>query len=82
MKQLGVYKIKIYFEKNDKEICLNLPIDIYVKFCEKCHKLNHSENLNYHLNELVVESLISKKLKNKNQGDVNGNTDREDNKKT
>ena len=66
LKKLSVTEIKVYYEgKGNNEVSVIIPIDSYTYFCEFCHKLNHPENINYHLNEVVVETLIQKKLFNR-----------------
>jgi len=56
-KKYGIKKIKVYWSKKDKQIETMIPINAYVKLCPVCHKLSHPENLNYHLNQLVVQCL-------------------------
>ena len=68
LKKISVDKITVFWIKgpigNEKEVSTKIPINTYVKFCDECHKLAHPENLNYHLNELVVKSLKEKEKEN------------------
>jgi len=57
-KSLAQRKVWVHWEDGTgKEKKVFLPIDIYVKICEQCHKINHPENLPYHLNEIYVNEM-------------------------
>ena len=57
MHSLGIDKITLFWEKPDGIVENNIPVDAYVRFCDECHKLCHPENIDYHLNQLVVNAL-------------------------
>ena len=60
--KLGISKIKIYWQREDgKEVSTSIPIKAYAKICDICHKLNHPENISYHLNEMVVHNTEKEK---------------------
>ena len=62
MHSLAMDKVSLFWEKQDGTIVeTKIPVDAFVRFCDECHKLCHPENLNYHLNELVVNSLKNNK---------------------
>ena len=59
--QVSVNKIWLFWvNKEGREISTRIPIDSYVRICPTCHKLCHPENIEYHLNELVVQNMEEK----------------------